>query len=151
MPCFSRSIYKLGINPVVDPPDRVMKLIFAEAGKSAGPIPVRGKINGSPFIQTLVKYQAAWRLYINAAMLKGSGLKVGDTANVELQFDPEPRRVSMPKRFADALIRDATARAAFHSLSPSRQKEILKYLSSLKTEAAIERNVEAVMRKLRSA
>ena len=32
MPRFLNAIYKIGINPVVDPPDSVMKIIFAQAG-----------------------------------------------------------------------------------------------------------------------
>ena len=126
-----------------------MKIIFAEAGKSAGPIPVRGKLEGADFTQTLVKYRAAWRLYINGPMLKASRSKVGDTVKIEIEFDPEPREVPFPKRLADAFNRDAIAKAAFGKLSPSRRKEILKYLVSLKTEASIERNVERVLNNLR--
>ncbi|HUR97760.1 MAG TPA: YdeI/OmpD-associated family protein [Pyrinomonadaceae bacterium] len=149
MPRFSSSIYKIGINPVVDPPDSVMSLIFEQAGKSAGPIPVRGTLNGAGFIQTLVKYRGAWRLYINGPMLKRSGLKVGDTATIEIEFDPNPREVPIQKKLADALSEDAGAKAVFEKLPPSRRKEILKYLSSLKTQAAVDRNVERVMRNLR--
>jgi hypothetical protein len=71
-------------------------LVFAQAGKAKGPIPVRGTVNGADFIQTLIKYQGAWRLYINGQMLKDSGSKVGDTARFEIEFDPRPRDVSMP-------------------------------------------------------
>jgi hypothetical protein len=59
---FSATIYKIGINPVVDPPDGVMTAIFAAAGRRKGPIPVRGRLNGAEFVQTLVRYRGAWRL-----------------------------------------------------------------------------------------
>ena len=90
---FTATIYKIGINPVVDPPDNVLNAIFGQARRSKGPIRVCGLINGAGFIQTLIKYQGAWRLYINGEMLKAAGLIVGDTANVELKFDPRPREV----------------------------------------------------------
>ncbi len=145
---FSAKIYKIGINPVVDPPDLVMNFIFDQAGRSKGPIPVCGRIVGAEFIQTLVKYRGAWRLYINVSMLKASGLEVGDVADIEIAFDPRPRTVPVPERFENALAKNKQARAAFDALTPSRQKEILRYLGSLKTEASLERNVEKVIEQM---
>lgn len=149
MPRFSKPIYKLGINPVVDPPDNVMGAIFVQAGKSTGPIPVRGSLNGAEFVQTLVRYRGAWRLYINGPMLKDSGLNVGDVADVEIEFDPRPRDVPIPEALATAFRDNAEAKTAFDRLTPSRQKEILKYIGSLKSEDAITRNVERVLKQLR--
>lgn len=146
---FSQAIYKIGINPVVDPPDDVLASVFEQAGKSKGPIPVCGKLNGAEFIQTLVKYQGAWRLYINGEMLKASGLKVGDTAKVEIEYDPRPRDVPVPRQFSRALEKDKSARSAYAELSPSRQKEILRYLDSLKSADSLNKNIERIMRHLR--
>ena len=44
---FKANIYKIGINPVVDPPDKILRAIFTQAGKNKGPIPVRGRLNGA--------------------------------------------------------------------------------------------------------
>ena len=145
MPRFSAAIYKIGINPVVDPPDHMLKAIFAAADKSKGPIAVCGKINGAEFTQTLVKYKGAWRLYVNGPMLKASGLKVGDVAEVDIEFDPKPRDVPVPGKLAAALLKDKEASRTFDSLSPSRRKEIARYIGSLKSEEAIDRNVEKII------
>lgn len=145
---FSAEIYKIGINPVVDPPDDVLKAIFEQAAKDKGPIPVRGVLNGAPFVQTLVRYAGAWRLYINGPMLKDSGLTVGDIAKVEIEFDPRPREAPMPPKLRAAFRKSATARKLFESLPPSRQKEILRYIGSLKSDESIERNVERVISQL---
>ena len=146
---FKQAIYKIGINPVVDPPEHVMSALFEQAGRSKGPIPVRGTINGAPFLQTLVKYRGAWRLYVNAVMLKASDLAVGDVADIRIEFDPRPRNVPIPGQFSDALKQDKTARKLFDQLPPSRQKEILSYLGSLVTEQALSRNVERVIAHLK--
>jgi len=146
---FTSEIYRLGINPVIDPPDDVLQLVFAQAGKAKGPIPVRGTVNGADFIQTLIKYQGAWRLYINGQMLKDSGSKVGDTARIEIEFDPRPRDVSMPSHLKAALGRDKKAKKAFGALSPSRQKEIFRYVNSLRTEESIARNVDKIIRQMK--
>ncbi len=146
---FSAKIYKIGINPVVDPPDDVLEALFAQAGRSKGPIPVRGRLNGAEFIQTLVKYQGAWRLYINGPMLKASGLMVGNTAGVEIEFDPRPRGVPMLSELANALKKDKAANTAFGDLPPSRQKEILRYLGSLKTAESMTKNIDRVLKHLK--
>lgn len=148
MEAFSATIYNLGINPVVDPPDDVLTVIFEQAGRSRGPVPVRGKINGSEFLQTLVRYAGAWRLYVNGPMLRESGLSVGDIAKVEIEFDPRPREVPMPPRLKAAFRKNTAARKAFESLPPSRQKEILRYIGSLKAAESIERNVARVIAQL---
>jgi hypothetical protein len=149
MPKFSATIFKVGINPVVDPPDGVLRKLFEKAERSKDPIPVRGRLNGAEFVQTLVKYQGAWRLYINGPMLKASGLKVGDTASVEIEFDPRPHETPMPPKFVRALSKDAVAKAAFDILTASRKKEILRYLGFLKTEESRDRNIERVLAHLR--
>jgi hypothetical protein len=142
---FSADIYKLGINPVVDPPGDVLDAVFEQAGRSTGAIPVCGRLNGAAYLQTLVKYVGAWRLYINGEMLKASGLQVGDTADIEIDFDPRPRTVPMPPMLQNALSKNKAAGAAFERLTPSRQKEILRYLGSLKTDESLRRNVEKVI------
>lgn len=149
MPRFSATIYKLGINPVVDPPERVVAALLKQAGRTKGPIAVRGKMNGAEFRQTLVKYAGAWRLYVNGVMLKASRAKVGDEVKIVVEFDPSPPIVEMPPALEQALRRDRMARIAFEKLVPSRKKEILRYIGSLKSEASIERNVEKIIRQVR--
>ncbi len=143
MPQFYAQILKIGINPVVDPPENVLQVLFENAGRSKGPIRVRGLLNGTEFIQTLVKYQGEWRLYINGPMLKAAGIDVGETAHIEIEFDPRPREVPVPEKFEKALVKNPPANAA-----PYRQKEILRYLGSLKNEASLVRNIEKVLRQL---
>lgn len=145
---FSAKIYKIGINPVVDPPDRVLSAIFRQAAKDKGPIPVRGVLNGAEFTQTLVKYAGAWRLYINGPMLKDSGLEVGDLAKIEIEFDPRPREEPMPPKLKAELRKNANARKAFEQLPPSRRKEILRYINSLRSDDSIDRNIARVISQL---
>jgi hypothetical protein len=145
---FSALIHKLGINPVVDTPDDVLNAIFEQAGRAKGPVPVRGRINGAGFLQTLVKYRGSWRLYINGAMLKSSGLGVGDTAFIEIELDPHPREEPMPPKLKAAFRKNAAARKSFEQLTPSRRKEILRYINSLKSDDSIKRNVAHVISQL---
>jgi uncharacterized protein YdeI (YjbR/CyaY-like superfamily) len=145
---FFATIHIIGINPYVYLPDDSLNVLFEQANKSKGPIPVRGTINGKQFIQTLVKYQGAWRLYINGEMRQAAGVDVGDRAHIEIEFDPVPRIEAIHPKFRDALSKNKAAKTAFEKLTPSRQKEMLRYLNSMKTETSLERNIEKIIQHL---
>jgi hypothetical protein len=145
METFSARIGIIGINPCVIVPDDVLSALLAKAGKSKGPVPVRGTLNAKPFLQNVVKYQGAWRLYLNGPMRKAAGIDVGDMAHIALAFDPALRMPSVPPLFAEALKREKKAKAAFDALAPSRRKEILRYLGFLKSEKTLAVNIEIVL------
>jgi len=148
MKSFTANISKIGINPYVGIPEDILDSIFEQAGKARGPIPVRGTVNGKPFTQTLVKYQGVWRLYINGIMRAAAGIDVGDRAHIRLEFDSTPRAEPMHPRLVHTLAKNKSAKTAFERLTPSRQKEILRYLNSMKTEESLERNIERVIKQL---
>jgi hypothetical protein len=151
MPAFSATIRLLGINPYVAVPARERKRIFAAAAREQGPIPVRGRIDATPFRQTFVKYQGEWRLYLNTPVRRAAGKDVGDRVTVEVEFDPAPLEEPMPPALKRALQLDAGAREAFAALPPSRKKEICRYINALKTEPSRERNIRMVIAHLSGA
>src|SRR5262249_35329392 len=109
MRAFSARIFIISkINPVVDVPDDVLEYLFAKAGKRTGAIPVKGKLNGARFIHNIVKYEGAWRLYLNGPMRKSAGIDTGDMAQVEIDHDPKPRPVPMPVLLEKALKKNKT-------------------------------------------
>lgn len=146
MKSFKAVIYIIGINPYVLLPENVLKTVFKDAGKDKGPIPVKGKIDGNDFIQTLVKYSGDWRLYINTPMLQSCGKEVGDSVKIQLAFDEKERPTPMHADLEVALKKSKKAKAVFDQLPPSRQKEIKRYINSLKSEEARERNIKKAIR-----
>jgi hypothetical protein len=132
----------IGINPFVYVPEQILVGIQKSAGKQKGPIPVKGSCNGQYFIQTLVRYQGAYRLYINTSILSDSPKKVGQRLKIEIDFDPKPREIPISEAFSQALQKNKAAQDAFERLTPSRQKEILRYLGHLKSEISIHKNVK---------
>lgn len=143
---FTAEIRIIGINPYVLLPEEVLAKLFAQAGKEKGPIPVRGTVGGHAFMQTLVKYAGAWRLYINGSMLKATKKKVGDGIAVRLAFDPSDRSTPMPAALEAALKKSSKARTVFDALAPYRRKEIMRYIAHLKSEEAIQKNVARAIR-----
>jgi hypothetical protein len=145
---FRAKIFIIGINPYVLIPTSVLNQVFEQAGKNKGPIPVRGKLNHKPYIQTLVKYSGKWRLYLNDPMRKAGRCEVGDVASVSVAFDSRPRTTPMPPKLKIALKENQEAKAIFDKLAPHYQKEIKRYIIGLKSVESIDRNVKKVIQHL---
>ncbi len=142
---FSAKIELIGINPFVFVPEKILTEIFTKAGKTKGSIPVHGTINDKPYKQTLVRYSGAWRLYINMIMLKDSPKRIGETIAVGIAFDTSDRTIAPHPALVVALEQNTDAKKVFESLTPSRQKEIVRYIANLKTEESITKNIEKVL------
>ena len=139
---FKATIEIIGINPFVYVPAEILKEIFAEAGKEKGHIPVCVVINDQKHRQTLVKYKGEWRLYINTTMVRDSPKRVGETIEIDIAFDPSDRSIEPHPGLLTALDQHQEAKRVFEALPPSRQKEIIRYIASLKSADSIAKNIE---------
>jgi Domain of unknown function (DUF1905)/Bacteriocin-protection, YdeI or OmpD-Associated len=116
------------------------------------PLPVCFRVNGTPNTPWRVNLMpvgdGGFYLYLHGEVRKVSGTKVGDTVALEVQFDYEYRAGPahpMPPWFGAALERNLRAKQAWTALIPSRQKEILRYFSGLKSPRAKARNIQQVV------
>jgi len=128
-------------NPFVFIPSIILNAVFQQANKNKGPIPVKGTINGKQYQQTLVKYSGEWRLYINMKMLNNSPKRIGEIIEVSIEFDPGDRTIQPHPKWVKALADNKEAKDIFDGLSPSKQKEIVRYIANLKTEESVDKNV----------
>ena len=143
---FSAVIYKQGINPCVDIPERA-----SQAFRRKGYIPVRVHLNKHPFQATLVPIGSGkYRLYINGKMRKQANVDVGDEIEIELEYDAQARTIPMPDAFEQALERNPKARSEFERLNPSRRKDILLYMNALKRPESLQKVIERVMESLKA-
>ena len=138
-----------GINPYV--PVSAKRAARLRAGWRK-PLPVRVRVNSQPKepwrINLMPAGDGSFYLYLHGDVRKASGTKVGDTVTVELEFDEAYRSGpahAMPAQFREALARNDDAKRAWKELIPSRQKEILRYLSRLKSPEALARNIQRAM------
>ena len=142
---FSAIIYKTGINCCVDVP----MTITAKMKAVKGYIPVTGTINGHAFLQTLVPVKdAPYRLFVNGPMLKGAGATLGEKARFTIEQNIAPVAEPVPKDLTMALKKNKLQQQ-FDLLSPSRQKEIFRYLNQLKTKESLHRNIGKVIAQLK--
>ena len=143
---FTARLEIVGGNPFVHVPSDVLELLFERAGKDRGPIPIHGKLNGKSYRQTLVRYRGAWRLYVNMKMLHDSPRRIGETVEVAVAFDPNDRSIAPHPKLLAALEANREAKRVYDGLSGSVQKEIVRYISFLKTDESVDRNVARAIR-----
>ena len=117
-----------------------------------GPMPVRIQINGKPEvpwrINLMPRGDGSFFLYLAGSVRKASGTGVGDWVRVVVEFDDEYRggpMHPMPGWFGVCLRRNPLAKTGWQRLTPSRQKEILRYFAGLKSPEARARNAERAL------
>jgi hypothetical protein len=117
-----------------------------------GPMPVRFRVSGKrdpPWrINLMPVGDGTFYLYLNGEIRKASNLKVGDLVTIEMQFDDEYKGGPlhpMPSWFGDALYQNPVAQRGWDRLTPSRQKEILRYFAGLRSVEAKQRNLQRAL------
>lgn len=113
------------------------------------PMPVRIRLNDMPAeswkINMMPVGEGSFYLYLHGDVRGPTNTKVGDKVAVSIEFDEQYKngpQHEMPDWFAVALTNNHTARNNWEALPPSRQKEILRYFSWLKSDKAKERNLQ---------
>ncbi|MFO1184461.1 MAG: DUF1905 domain-containing protein [Bauldia sp.] len=139
-----------GINPYVTVPAELAERLKAGWRKA---MPVRAWLNGRPRegwpINLMPNGDGDFTLYLRGEARKAAGVAVGDEVRISLVFDADYAPLpAMPADFAAALAADAGARGGWSALTQSRQKEIVRYIGNLKSEAARRRNIERALRML---
>jgi hypothetical protein len=151
---FDAPIEIRGINPYV--------LVSAERAQQVRPgwrkpMPVLVRLNGGDPawpINMMPTGDGGFFLYLDGRLRQRAGVDVGDVVAVSLAFDADYRsgpQHEMAPAFATALDGAPEAKARWNSLPPSLQKEVLRYLANLKSDAALTRNVEKAVRVLSGA
>jgi hypothetical protein len=145
---FYAKIYPTGIKWTVGVPDE----ITAQLQKQKGYIKIKGQINGFDFTQTLLPVKnAPYRLFANAIMMKGRKTALGEVAEFLIEQDIilEDKLYPIPDLLITAL-RENDLESAFESSKASRKKDILKYLSFVKTEETMRKNIGKLIHQLKS-
>lgn len=144
--CFTPTIKKRGINPYV----LVSATLAAQLKENwRKPLPVLVQVNSKPEppwrINMMPAGDGSFYLYLSGEVLKASNTKVGSVVDVKLQFDADykPGPVHpMPTWFSEALTQNQLAQQGWDELIPSLQKEILRYMTRLKSIEAQSRNTQ---------
>src|SRR5258708_6002138 len=99
---------------------RVPPEVVASLGPSKR-LPVRATINGYTYRSSVAPLGGEFMLGVSAEVRERAGVAAGDEVDVGIELDTEPREVTVPPDFADALDQDADARRFFDGLSYSNK------------------------------
>ena len=149
MVTFKATIKIRGINPYI-----LVNAKRAESIKPSNtlwrkPMPVLIQVNSKPSkpwpINMIPVGDGSYYLYLHETVRNASRTKVGDIVTVQIKFNEmyhNGPQHEMPKWFAKPLFMNKIALHTWNNLSPSRQKEMLRYFDGLKTLEAQKRNAK---------
>jgi hypothetical protein len=119
-------------------------------GKGKKP-PVKVHINGYTYRTTVAVMGGVFMLSLSAENREAAGVKAGDTVEVTVELDTEPRTVDIPDDLAAALSEKQGAAAAFDGLPYSTRKEYVRQVESAKAEDTRSRRIAGIVAKLGSS
>jgi hypothetical protein len=121
----------------------------AAVGEGAKRFPVVATVNGYSFRNSVMRMGGEFLLGLNRAVRQEAGVEAGDTVDVQLELDTAPREVDVPAPLADALAKDAKARAAFEGMAYTHRKEYARWIAEAKRDETRERRVAQALEMLR--
>jgi hypothetical protein len=122
--------------------------VIAQLGAGKRP-KVHVTINGHTYRSTVAVMNGRYMIGVSADNRQAAGVAGGDTIEVDLQLDTEPRILDVPEDLRGALDADATAEATFSSLSYSRRQRLVLAVEAAKTSTTRQRRISDTIEQLR--
>jgi Bacteriocin-protection, YdeI or OmpD-Associated/Domain of unknown function (DUF1905) len=145
MPRFTTDLLQSGNNVGIVIPDAVM----AELGGKRVPVVIT--LNGEYTYRNTTAVMRGLNLVgLNAEHRAASGFGGGDTVEVTIERDEEPREVEIPDALAEALAADPIATEAWNKLAFSHRKEHARSITEAKADDTRARRVAKTIATLRA-
>lgn len=123
--------------------------VVSELGAGKRP-PVVVTINGKSYRSSIAVMGGQNLVSLSAANREFVGVAAGDTVEVDLELDTQPRVVEMPEDLAFALAAEPAAQEFFATLSYSAQRRYIEPLAEAKTPETRERRITKVVADLKA-
>lgn len=112
--------------------------------------PVVVTINGASYRSSIAVMGGQNMIGVSAANRALTGVAGGDTVEVDVEVDTQPRVVEVPEDLAAALEADPEAKAFYATLNYSSQRRYVEPLADAKTAETRARRVAKVVADLRA-
>ncbi|MDB5056934.1 MAG: hypothetical protein JWO59_406 [Chloroflexi bacterium] len=122
--------------------------VVASLGPSKRPA-VRVTIGDHTYRSSVATMNGVFMLPVSAENRERAGVAAGDDVDVDIELDTEPREVSVPPDFTDALDLDADARRFFDGLSYSNKRRFVMSIEEAKTAETRQRRIANAVSTLR--
>ena len=110
---------------------------------------VKVTVNGYGYRSTVAVMGGAYMIGVSAEHRAGARVAAGDSIDVMLDLDTEPRRVVVPADFAAALAAVPAAQQFFEGLSYSNRSRFVLSVEGAKTAETRQRRIEKSVAQLR--
>ena len=111
---------------------------------------VRGTINGHAFRGTASRGEGVLRVSISRDLRSKAGLARGDTVEVALALDEEPRPVEVPAELRAVFKKDPGAEKLFDQLPPAHRRAWATYVAEAKRAETRVRRAKKAPRGIRA-
>ena len=118
-------------------PDEIVEKLGA--GKRP---PVSVTINDYSYPSTIAVMGGMFMLPVSAEVRQNAKVQAGETIEVTLQLDVQPREVDLPDDFQKALNSNQIARTFFETLSNSNKKRFVIPIEQAKTDETRNKRIE---------
>ncbi|MEV7662771.1 YdeI/OmpD-associated family protein [Paenarthrobacter sp. NPDC089316] len=112
--------------------------------------PVVVTINGRSYRSSIAVMGGKYMVGVSAANRQLTGAAAGDTVEVGLEVDNEPRVVEVPADLAAALDGEPDAKAFYATLNYSAQRRYVEPIADAKTEETRARRIAKVVTDLKA-
>jgi len=137
---YKTTIVQTGNNTGIHVPDNILERL--NGGKR--PL-VKVKLNGYTYRSAVGKMGDKFMISLSSENRKNANVKGGDTLEVTVALDTEPRIVEVPTELQTALNKNKTAKEAFENLAPSKKKAFVLSVTDAKTEETKIRRIEKII------
>lgn len=135
---FAAKIYKVWLIRFVDVPKEISQAL----GTAKERIPVCGMVEGLPLRTTLVPSgNGRHRLAIHGDIYRNLRVDAGAVVEISLELDEESREPVLPPSLIAALKFSKVAAAEFRAMTTALRRQIVRYITSAKSEATVERRI----------
>jgi hypothetical protein len=124
------------------PPEIIESL---QAGKKP---PVKVTLKGYTYRTTVAVIGGVFMMPLSAEHRSAAGVHGGETVDVTIELDTEPRTVEIPADLQAALEAQPGGLAAFHKAAPSMRKEYVRQVESAKAADTRTRRIASIVTKL---
>lgn len=121
-------------------PDEIVENLGA--GKKP---PVSVTINGYTYPSTIAVMDGVFMVPVSSEVREKANVKGGDTIEVTLVLDNQPREVALPEDFEQALNANAAAKTFFETLSNSNKKRFVIPIEQAKTAETRTKRIEKAL------
>jgi hypothetical protein len=105
-------------------------------------------LKGYSYRSTVAVMGGLYMLPLSQERRAEAGVMGGDTVEITLELDTEPRTVEIPEDLAAALAKKEGASAAFDALAFSARKEFVRQVLEAKAQETRERRITGIVAKL---